>query len=456
MKKYHTFLILFFIASTLVGQKVKIEDLLLIKPIYTQKLNAANLTNNTVQLKMDFNSPVILNASSANPLKNLSILKVELYYTAFQVSERFSQPKLNKERLENLKSIFPELFDQSYTTWEFKAQNDCKEEQTARSYFHGFVITYIPRPTAEDTKKEITKINAILKSDSLGFDSVYNDYFPRIKNKKIKTGFYIPVSKRKREMGIVYTKKSVFNRKPQYVNKVDTLGPGKEYHKFVEGKDALAFVKRNVKDSTVFSVLRRQNKWREVAFVCDVTGSMSPYTTQLLVWYKLNCMSNTINYFTFFNDGDNKEDRKKKIGNTGGIYNVEAVRYDDVEAGIQKAMMAGSGGDGPENNCEALLETIKHKPDAKEYVMVADNFANVKDIKLMSEINKPIHIIICGMGNAIVNTDYLDLARATKGSIHSIEQDIDNLMSLNEGQTITFNGIKYILHKGRFHKLTGM
>lgn len=123
---------------------------------------------------------------------------------------------------------------------------------------------------------------------------------------------------------------------------------------------------------------------------------------------------------------------------------------------IQNAMMAGNGGDGPENNCEALLETIKNKPDAKEYVMIADNFANVKDIALMKSINKPVHIIICGTGNFMVNTDYLDLARATKGSIHSVEQDIENLININEGQTIEFDGKKYILQKGKFQQVINM
>ena len=102
---------------------------------------------------------------------------------------------------------------------------------------------------------------------------------------------------------------------------MDTIRTGVQYHKFVKGKNAMSFVKRNLSDSTLFAVLRRHDNWNEMAFGCDVTGSMSAYTTQLLVLYKLNSLSNKINYFTFFNDGDNKSDRKKKIGHTGGIYN---------------------------------------------------------------------------------------------------------------------------------------
>jgi hypothetical protein len=88
--------------------------------------------------------------------------------------------------------------------------------------------------------------------------------------------------------------------------------------------------------------------------------------------------------------------------------------------------------------------------------MIADNFANVKDIELMKRINKPVHIIICGTGNFMVNTDYLDLARATKGSIHSVEQDIENLININEGQTIDFDGKKYILQKGKFQQVLNL
>lgn len=456
MVKVYFLLVVIFINFSLLGQKVKIEDLLLIKPTYTHKYNEYKSIGNVVKLKMDFNSPEILNSEDVNFLKDVSILKVELYYTAFQVSETFSQPKLNRERIQNLKKIFPELFNQSFVTWEFKAQNDCKNDKEAREYFHGFVITYIAKSSKEDTDHEITGISKLMKSDSLGYDSVYTIYQTKYKRKKIKTGYYLPTSKRKAEKGIVYEKKSLFKRKKQMAIRVDTVRVGVQYHKFVRGKNAMSFVKRNLGDSTIFAVLRRHQNWNEIAFVCDVTGSMASYSSQLLVWYKLNFMTNTIRYFTFFNDGDNKADRKKKIGSIGGIYSIDAGNYEAVELLIQNAMKAGSGGDAPENNCEALIETIRKNPNAKEYVMIADNFANIKDLELIKQINKPVHIIICGTGNFMVNTDYLDLARASKGSLHSIEQDIENLKNINEGQTITFDGKKYILQNGKFHQVMVM
>ncbi len=456
MKKLFTFLSFIFITFSLFSQKLKIDDLLLIKPTYIHKFKEDISIYQRLKLKMDFNSPEITNQRDISILKDAGILKVELYYTAFQISETFSQPKLNRERIQNLKKIFPDLFNQSFVVWEFKAQNDCKTEEEAREYFHGFIITYKPKTSKEDTRKEIVGISKMMKSDSLGYDSVYTVYKKRVRKKNVKTGYYLPVSKRKAEKGITYEKKSVFKRRVQFAIKVDTVRVGKQYHKFIRNKDAMSFVKRNLNDSTVFSVLRRHSNWNEITIVCDVTGSMAPYTTQLLLWYKLNCIGNKINYFTFFNDGDNKPDRKKKIGSTGGIYNIPAGNYDAVEKTIQKAMNSGSGGDAPENNCEALLIAIKNNPHAKEFVMIADNFANIKDFELIKQINKPIHIIICGTNNFIVNTDYLDLARATKGSIHSIEQDIENMVNINEGQILKFEGKKYILEHGKFHQLIDM
>ena len=79
MVKVYFLLVVIFINFSLFSQKVKIEDLVLIKPIYTKKYNENKGFGNSVKLKMDFNSPEILNQEDVNFLKDVSILKVELY-----------------------------------------------------------------------------------------------------------------------------------------------------------------------------------------------------------------------------------------------------------------------------------------------------------------------------------------------------------------------------------------
>ena len=63
----------------------------------------------------------------------------------------------------------------------------------------------------------------------------------------------------------------------------------------------------------VYKVLNR-NKWSEKLIVCDLTGSMMPYASQLSLWYQLNVAKEKNLQFVFFNDGDSKLHSQKKIG----------------------------------------------------------------------------------------------------------------------------------------------
>jgi hypothetical protein len=44
---------------------------------------------------------------------------------------------------------------------------------------------------------------------------------------------------------------------------------------------------------------------------------------------------------------------------------------------------------------------------------------------------------------------YLEIARKTGGSIHTIEDDITNLSKIREGQMVDILGINYIIKKGK-------
>ena len=60
--------------------------------------------------------------------------------------------------------------------------------------------------------------------------------------------------------------------------------------------------------------------------VADWTGSMYAYGSQALKWHNLNLEKSGLSYFTLFNDGDRKPQRKKKVGITDGIYHEEASK----------------------------------------------------------------------------------------------------------------------------------
>jgi hypothetical protein len=212
--------------------------------------------------------------------------------------------------------------------------------------------------------------------------------------------------------------------------------------------------KETVTDSSMFKIFMR-NKWKNMTVVSDFTGSMSPYIAQVLLWYNLTFATKDFSEFIFFNDGDEKADSEKKTGKTGGIYYCKSANKDSVLKIASLCSKSGFGGDIQENNIEAALEAIKKNPKTKEIIMVVDNWAPMRDYALMSQIKIPVHVIICGKPkDAHINTEYLDLAWHTKGSIHTIEEDIQNLSSLAEGKTIVIEKVKYKISGGRFIKLS--
>lgn len=214
--------------------------------------------------------------------------------------------------------------------------------------------------------------------------------------------------------------------------------------------------RKALKDTSLLSVFRR-NKWRDMTVVTDMTGSMSPYISQVLLWYHLTLATKRIKEFVFFNDGDRKEDHLKVTGNTGGIYYCNSGDKEKVFQTAATCMKNGYGGDIQENNIEALLYATKKNPKQKELILIADNWSPMRDYELLHEVEVPVRIVICGLQSGEgLNTQYLDLARATGGSVHTVEMDIDHLSELAEGKTITILKKKYKVKNGKFILVSGL
>ncbi len=215
-------------------------------------------------------------------------------------------------------------------------------------------------------------------------------------------------------------------------------------------KDARYFEKTN---NVVCAVLYRNlQRWNAKMIVTDVTGSMYPYMHQIALWHMLQLMNKEKSAYVFFNDGDNKPDDRKRIGSTGGIYFTGASQPDSVIKTMYLAMQNGGGGDAPENDVEALMKAEQQASPDEEVILVADNYAPVKDISLLTELHRPVRVVLCGLDYAI-QTDYLWLAYQTGGSIHTIEEDITNLAALHDEDKIRIGGKTYQFVKGRFFLL---
>ena len=212
----------------------------------------------------------------------------------------------------------------------------------------------------------------------------------------------------------------------------------------------------------VLSVLyRNRKKWRSKFIISDMTCSMYPYFDQVIVWHALEMnlrdKQKFDNQYMFFNDGDGKTMSEKIMGKTGGFhYSTESPNLESLLPLIKETTSTGCSGDGPENDFEALINGIdKRKIHAREIILIADNNSEVRDFELLKYIKVPVRIILAG-SLWDVNEQYLELAYKTKGSVHTIEEDIENLFELNDGESIDIGNNSYRISGGKFLKISGM
>lgn len=190
--------------------------------------------------------------------------------------------------------------------------------------------------------------------------------------------------------------------------------------------------------------------WKNATLVCDVTGSMAPFNAQIVefIQSQLKSKQQAPQQFVFFNDGDNRKDKSKKIGQTGGIYTCKSSSLDTITELMVSVMEKGSGGDLPENNIEALMKAQETYPTTQKLILIADNFASPRDMSLLKNVTVPVHILVCG--GSVLNEDYLDLAYQTKGSLSFGGKDYTDFYDFEDGATIQIGKIIYILKKGHF------
>ncbi len=199
---------------------------------------------------------------------------------------------------------------------------------------------------------------------------------------------------------------------------------------------------------------RNIDKWKNIVIVCDITSTMFPYTTQVFDWMNENTDNQSIKGIVFFTDCDSLG-RQTRGRLPGKMFTVrskdELVLWDTMFAAINNTE---NNKDKPENNIEALLYAQKHFPDADEFVMIADNSTQVKDMKQLSKVKKKVHIILCGETyekNVAFQSDYIQIAKKTKGTIHTLEDDIENIAKVKEMSIVRVGNIYFRFHKGKFY-----
>lgn len=427
----------------------RFDDLMELPQYTIDVYDASRIGEDQLKLEMDFAESRVVNWRDLKELRGRQVMMIDLIYTDFRLSESFDQPELNRERVKSLWKLNADIVNDPNIRWRFIAQTDCKSRSCAEDLFHGFII-YSREKGYDARNAEMGFLKDALDAIPVEVDSVEYKPIPKEKKRKLWTGKYLPKSKWKLDAGITYDRPGIWKRRREIETLYDRWTDTLTYEHYSPTPEAYSVVMQILPDSTFFQVLDRHPHWSGVHIFCDVTGSMSPYTAQVITWLQLNLNKRDIAQCTFFNDGDNKADRRKVIGNTGGIYHVEAQNHRRVQERMFTAMGNGGGGDAPENNVEAILEGIDKYDPQGDLVMVADNWAPIKDKKLAHLIDRPVHVILCGTAWGGVNVDYINLAYQTGGSVHAMEEDLEDLISVSEGEEIEFLGYRFILEKGKF------
>nr|MDQ3073414.1 hypothetical protein [Bacteroidota bacterium] len=148
-----------------------------------------------------------------------------------------------------------------------------------------------------------------------------------------------------------------------------------------------------IQDSIIFKGLEYLHLDEGTVIVTDVTGSMYAFVGQLLLWYSINFDTISVKHFVFFNDGNKKNTRQKTVGKTGGVYTISAKKPDDIKRMMEIAIEAGTGGDAPENDMEAVITGQKKFRNVTQVILVADGKSRVRDFSLVRHVKVPVHII---------------------------------------------------------------
>lgn len=463
------------------------------KTVFIEKYAVpAEIKAGQVIVQMPFGYSNILNVfGDTADLKTAGDIFIDVACTDYPINA--SLQVLNKSRVASFLKRFPFIQASQLAQVNFFQQTDGAEREKAMTMFHGLIVKFRPRQSAENAKVEVVKLEEIVRSGSPGSaikpatvtkkkDSASSALEKIYANKprKFQNGtWYIQVGRGGIASVDYDTPKkmpldSFITRDPKDALDESLINKS-EYKEFkgstairiyyprwfvldsvIQQKPATVVQKpivvtkiNKIPDSSILKILDR-TRWENTTIVGDVTGSMYTYTAQLLLWVKTNPIGSLSKNFVFFNDGNNMPDKDKKLGSTGGIYFKSCNNYNEVENLMRSTMLKGGGGDYPENNIEALLQAEKAFPATEFQVMIADNWAAMKDKLLWQHLTKPVRIVLCGATEFNVNIDYLNLARKTKGSVHLMESDLYNLSGLKEGEILKIGKNTFVVKNGMF------
>lgn len=345
--------------------------------------------------RMDFAGSQI-NQADFPGVKATKFRQIDLVFTLYPKRPedwKVGYDSLMERRFRTLEGRIPAAFQDPNVKWRLVIQTGCNSLEGAKELFHGFAL--YPADAAWDPAPE----------------TFSNDHWTP---EEIVTYRFDTVKLREK-----YTLTTTI----------------------LNGEKALT-------DSTVFKVWERHPEWKNALVVVDWTASMYKQGALLVRWQQEHLAEGRIRHFVFFNDGDQQYDNAKVVGATGGVYSVRADSLSKMLPTIEAVTMGGDGGDHRENNLEALLEGLVDCPECEQVIMLCDNTGPVRDMALLPEIDLPVRVLLCNAYKDKFETDYLEIADQTRGSLHTRDRDLEDISGMAVHGTLTIGQQKYV-RKGK-------
>lgn len=431
-----------------------------------------SVSNEVLILPMNYGQSNFTDTTGFSVLKTAEILSVDLLFTDYPSADNLFA--LNGRRLNMLNNLLPGIDKRPNITWTITRQTDGNTKENAAQLIHGFVINYRKPYDSIAKEKELTIIRSVTPdnlppvTEPETTDPAKKVYYWGVMhggNRTATTYNKMPVigiaRDRKQTPGsyttitdtlVAITQKEALEKKIVDKRQLTTMKPAdsvylvipKRFFKTSEENRPAPSERKWTrfditpnKDSSVLTILGKK-KFNKALVIVDVTGSMAPYSAQVIQWLSEHEKSNDVSYISCFNDGDNKDDLLKPVGTTGGIYTERFRNARQASTLIQKAMSKGDGGDFPENVCEGIIKAIEAAPQAQDVVLIADSWAPARDIELASQIKKPVQVIVCGKRIG-VHTHYVTIALLSGGSLHFMNEDAIDLTPLKQGKEMMIN-----------------
>lgn len=359
----------------------------LFKTLETKKVNP-RAQKNAVALENGYAQYKIKDTGPWEKLKDKNkATQIEIVYTKYPKDLEFwltPYHELLANRLKALFEAYPEL-NSADIKYYVVLQTECNSDEEARKMWHGILIRYRPLTKQELKEQQENMAGEEEEPDAPGQPSGFSTVKRFIKN-----------------VGGMY-------------------------------------------DSVIYKVLDRNTQWKDALIVSDWTGSNYQYAVQGIYWHMVNPDKSGIKYFSFFNDGDDKGEFDKKVGEAGGLYFADASKPRKVVNAFNTSMRKGMGGEIPENDIEAIIKSIEQFPDAEAVILVADN-SPFRDFELLENIKVPVHVILQGAEWGI-NPQYLNIAYLTGGSFHTLKKDYDANFFAKGDTLINIDGFKFSLNQ---------